>query len=56
VLAAVALLLGRLLDMTEPSDADRSPAAEAALANWRRLRDAGRAGSGSSTGASTAAV
>ena len=45
VLAAVALLLGWLLDMTEPSEADRSPGAAAALANWRRLHDAGVSGS-----------
>jgi apolipoprotein N-acyltransferase len=41
LLAALALLLGWLLDITEPSRADRSPGAAAARANWRRLRDAG---------------
>ncbi len=41
VIAALALLLGWLLDVTEPSAADRSPGAAAAIANWRRLRDAG---------------
>jgi apolipoprotein N-acyltransferase len=41
VIAALALILGWLLDMTEPAAVDRSPGAGAAIANWRRLRDAG---------------
>ncbi len=41
VLAIVAVLLGWLLDLSEPSDADRSPGAAAALANWKHLHDAG---------------
>jgi apolipoprotein N-acyltransferase len=44
LIAAIALILGRLLDMTEPSAADRSPGAAAARANWRRLRYAGVSG------------
>ncbi len=50
VIAALALLLGWLLDMTEPSAVDRSPGAAAARANWRRLRDAGAKDSDGSEG------
>lgn len=38
LLAVIALLLGRALDLTEPADSDRTPGAAAARANWKRLR------------------
>jgi apolipoprotein N-acyltransferase len=37
VLAAICLLLGWLLDLTEPTISERSPGAAAARANWKRL-------------------
>jgi apolipoprotein N-acyltransferase len=38
VLAAICLLLGWMLDLTEPTISDRTPGAAAARANWKRLR------------------
>jgi apolipoprotein N-acyltransferase len=38
LLAAICLLLGWMLDLTEPTLSDRTPGAAAARANWKRLR------------------
>jgi apolipoprotein N-acyltransferase len=38
LLAAICLLLGWMLDLTEPTMSDRTPGAAAARANWKRLR------------------
>ena len=56
LIAAIALILGRLLDMTEPSAADRSPGAAAARANWWRLRHAGVSGGPAGAAARPAAA
>jgi apolipoprotein N-acyltransferase len=40
--AVIGLLLGWALDLTEPTDSDRTPGAAAARANWKRLRSGDR--------------